>query len=118
MGTGSHKPVFLWGEEVANQFSSFAHSYQPHLLPSAGCTDQPPRKEKSRDAARSRRGKENFEFYELAKMLPLPGGLGYGSGFSFRYGMVRLGMVRYDICRWLGMVRYGLGFSFRYGMVR
>ncbi|KAK7879440.1 hypothetical protein WMY93_033852, partial [Mugilogobius chulae] len=31
------------------------------------------RKEKSRDAARSRRGKENFEFYELAKMLPLPG---------------------------------------------
>ncbi|XP_031787684.1 protein trachealess isoform X3 [Nasonia vitripennis] len=30
------------------------------------------RKEKSRDAARSRRGKENFEFYELAKMLPLP----------------------------------------------
>jgi neuronal PAS domain-containing protein 1/3 len=30
------------------------------------------RKEKSRDAARSRRGKENFEYYELAKMLPLP----------------------------------------------
>lgn len=30
------------------------------------------RKEKSRDAARSRRGKENYEFYELAKMLPLP----------------------------------------------
>ncbi|KAL1402196.1 hypothetical protein pipiens_006194 [Culex pipiens pipiens] len=29
------------------------------------------RKEKSRDAARSRRGKENSEFYELAKMLPL-----------------------------------------------
>ena len=27
------------------------------------------RKEKSRDAARSRRGKENYEFYELAKML-------------------------------------------------
>ena len=25
------------------------------------------RKEKSRDAARSRRGKENYEFYELAK---------------------------------------------------
>jgi len=32
-------------------------------------------KEKSRDAARSRRGKENFEFYELAKMLPLPGAI-------------------------------------------
>jgi hypothetical protein len=30
------------------------------------------RKEKSRDAARTRRGKENFEFYELAKLLPLP----------------------------------------------
>lgn len=30
------------------------------------------RKEKSRDAARSRRGKENQEFYELAKLLPLP----------------------------------------------
>ncbi|XP_021339353.1 protein trachealess-like isoform X2 [Mizuhopecten yessoensis] len=29
-------------------------------------------KEKSRDAARSRRGKENYEFYELAKLLPLP----------------------------------------------
>ncbi|CAG0917530.1 unnamed protein product [Notodromas monacha] len=33
------------------------------------------RKEKSRDAARSRRGKENREFYELAKMLPLPGAI-------------------------------------------
>ncbi|CAM1299087.1 NPAS3 (predicted) [Pycnogonum litorale] len=30
------------------------------------------RKEKSRDAARSRRTKENQEFYELAKLLPLP----------------------------------------------
>ncbi|XP_043206700.1 protein trachealess-like [Amphibalanus amphitrite] len=30
------------------------------------------RKEKSRDAARSRRGKENHEFYELARLLPLP----------------------------------------------
>ncbi|XP_070621039.1 neuronal PAS domain-containing protein 1 [Erythrolamprus reginae] len=33
------------------------------------------RKEKSRNAARSRRGKENFEFYELAKLLPLPGAI-------------------------------------------
>ena len=33
------------------------------------------RKEKSRDAARSRRGKENHEFYALAKMLPLPGAI-------------------------------------------
>lgn len=39
------------------------------------CRLQALRKEKSRDAARSRRGKENFEFYELAKMLPLPGAI-------------------------------------------
>lgn len=29
-------------------------------------------KEKSKTAARTRREKENSEFYELAKMLPLP----------------------------------------------
>eukprot|EP00064_Thunnus_orientalis_P022918 superscaffoldBa00008173_g23140 len=40
-----------------------------------GAVLQALRKEKSRDAARSRRGKENFEFYELAKMLPLPGAI-------------------------------------------
>ncbi|KAM9036350.1 neuronal PAS domain-containing protein 1 [Sarcophilus harrisii] len=39
--------------------------------PPAPCL-QALRKEKSRNAARSRRGKENFEFYELAKTLPLP----------------------------------------------
>ncbi|XP_037080805.1 protein trachealess-like [Pollicipes pollicipes] len=33
------------------------------------------RKERSRDAARSRRGKENHEFCELAKLLPLPGAI-------------------------------------------
>ncbi|XP_051871381.1 neuronal PAS domain-containing protein 3 [Pristis pectinata] len=42
--------------------------YQASVMPSL----QALRKEKSRDAARSRRGKENFEFYELAKLLPLP----------------------------------------------
>uniref|UniRef100_A0A9L0KBB9 BHLH domain-containing protein n=1 Tax=Equus asinus TaxID=9793 RepID=A0A9L0KBB9_EQUAS len=31
--------------------------------------------EKSRNAARSRRGKENLEFFELAKLLPLPGAI-------------------------------------------
>ncbi|EEC07578.1 neuronal pas domain protein, putative [Ixodes scapularis] len=41
-------------------------------LPLAPGTILEMRKEKSRDAARSRRGKENYEFYELAKMLPLP----------------------------------------------
>lgn len=30
------------------------------------------RKERSRDAARHRRSKENAEFYELAQLLPLP----------------------------------------------
>lgn len=30
------------------------------------------RKAKSRNAARTRRGKENYEFYELAKLLPIP----------------------------------------------
>lgn len=30
------------------------------------------RKERSRDAARSRRSKENAEFYELSQLLPLP----------------------------------------------
>ncbi|KAG7483950.1 hypothetical protein MATL_G00043750 [Megalops atlanticus] len=30
------------------------------------------RREKSRNAARSRRGKENLEFYELGRLLPLP----------------------------------------------
>lgn len=30
------------------------------------------RKERSRNAARSRRGKENAQFDELAKLLPLP----------------------------------------------
>lgn len=33
------------------------------------------RKERSRDAARSRRGKENAQFDELAKLLPLPGAI-------------------------------------------
>uniref|UniRef100_A0A8B9WZ74 Neuronal PAS domain-containing protein 3 n=1 Tax=Bos mutus grunniens TaxID=30521 RepID=A0A8B9WZ74_BOSMU len=45
--------------------SLFGYSTGPQSL-------QALRKEKSRDAARSRRGKENFEFYELAKLLPLP----------------------------------------------
>ena len=42
------------------------------------------RKEKSRDAARSRRGKENHEFYELAKMLPLPAAITSQLGTSSR----------------------------------
>lgn len=43
------------------------------------------RKEKSRDAARSRRGKENHEFYELAKMLPLPAAITSQLGIMSQY---------------------------------
>uniref|UniRef100_A0A8C2ZQW0 Neuronal PAS domain protein 1 n=1 Tax=Cyclopterus lumpus TaxID=8103 RepID=A0A8C2ZQW0_CYCLU len=45
------------------------------LSPCSPLSLQNLRKEKSRNAARSRRGKENFEFFELAKMLPLPGAI-------------------------------------------
>ncbi|XP_071530644.1 protein trachealess isoform X4 [Panulirus ornatus] len=51
--------------------SCFAPDQQWRQLPDGSIQEL--RKEKSRDAARSRRGKENYEFYELAKqMLPLP----------------------------------------------
>ena len=46
-----------------------------NLVDCSTCSILELRKEKSRDAARSRRGKENYEFYELAKMLPLPGAI-------------------------------------------
>lgn len=52
--------------------------YAPASLTPSPCSPlslQNLRKEKSRNAARSRRGKENFEFFELAKMLPLPGAI-------------------------------------------
>nr|KAF6281914.1 neuronal PAS domain protein 1 [Pipistrellus kuhlii] len=45
-----------------------AEAPAPHSL-------QAQRKEKSRNAARSRRGKENLEFFELARLLPLPGAI-------------------------------------------
>ncbi|XP_045119005.1 protein trachealess-like isoform X8 [Portunus trituberculatus] len=55
-------------------WSQLSHSFAPdqqwRQLPDGSILEL--RKEKSRDAARSRRGKENYEFYELAKMLPLP----------------------------------------------
>ncbi|CAK6437249.1 unnamed protein product [Pipistrellus nathusii] len=46
----------------------------PVKAPPGPCL-QAQRKEKSRDAARSRRGKENLEFFELARLLPLPGAI-------------------------------------------
>ncbi|TNN37234.1 Collagen alpha-2(I) chain [Liparis tanakae] len=64
---------------VQNQlnFDDLKSDEQTRIFPRTDETDrlQALRKEKSRDAARSRRGKENFEFYELAKMLPLPGAI-------------------------------------------
>ncbi|XP_041092224.1 neuronal PAS domain-containing protein 1-like isoform X2 [Polyodon spathula] len=59
--------TFLSAKEEGNSISG-AHLAMPGSLQSL-------RKEKSRNAARSRRGKENFEFFELAKMLPLPGAI-------------------------------------------
>ena len=55
---------------LINFNSKYFHFYKPNLPPTYRILEM--RKEKSRDAARSRRGKENHEFYELAKMLPLP----------------------------------------------
>lgn len=53
-------------------FFFFVHLAQVLTVPRSVSSILELRKEKSRDAARSRRGKENYEFYELAKMLPLP----------------------------------------------
>lgn len=62
---------------LVNVFSSLRQAPTACLTPSQCSTVslQNLRKEKSRNAARSRRGKENFEFFELAKMLPLPGAI-------------------------------------------
>lgn len=43
-----------------------------HATPVSCRVSSERRKEKSRDAARCRRGKESEVFYELAKLLPLP----------------------------------------------
>ncbi|CAL4059889.1 unnamed protein product [Meganyctiphanes norvegica] len=63
-------------QAVAHGFaaqSCFGADQQWRQLPDGSIMEL--RKEKSRDAARSRRGKENYEYYELAKMLPLPGAI-------------------------------------------
>ena len=67
----------LWRFNIKLLFR-FILFYFPHLVDYndySTCRILELRKEKSRDAARSRRGKENYEFYELAKMLPLPGAI-------------------------------------------
>ena len=42
------------------------------VLPFVFCSKLEAMKEKSKNAARTRREKENAEFYELARLLPLP----------------------------------------------
>ncbi|GAA50744.1 single-minded protein [Clonorchis sinensis] len=52
-------------------FGSLSVSLHPNGLQSSAPAS-PRMKEKSKNAARTRREKENAEFYELAKLLPLP----------------------------------------------
>ncbi|XP_063711088.1 neuronal PAS domain-containing protein 1-like, partial [Symsagittifera roscoffensis] len=67
-----HPPAMFYGDPLCHQLTS------PSDLP-GGCGSltgwiggaMPVRKERSRDAARNRRGKENTEFFELAKTLPV-----------------------------------------------
>ncbi|KAM4825525.1 neuronal PAS domain-containing protein 1 [Thomomys bottae] len=68
---------------------------------------QAQRKEKSRNAARSRRGKENLEFFELARLLPLPGAI---SGQLDKASVVRLSVSFLRLRRFaaLGAPPWGL----------
>lgn len=68
---------------------------------------QAQRKEKSRNAARSRRGKENLEFFELAKLLPLPGAI---SSQLDKASIVRLSVTYLRLRRFaaLGTPPWGL----------
>ncbi|XP_066227974.1 neuronal PAS domain-containing protein 1 isoform X4 [Saccopteryx leptura] len=73
-------PISGGGGEVkcgAGRGGSVPWDFLPGLMVKAspGPCLQAQRKEKSRNAARSRRGKENLEFFELAKLLPLPGAI-------------------------------------------
>lgn len=68
----AHCGSCLWPEPDGNRGDLFLSVSQQKRLLLKLCRILELRKEKSRDAARSRRGKENYEFYELAKLLPLP----------------------------------------------
>ncbi|XP_049643289.1 neuronal PAS domain-containing protein 1 [Suncus etruscus] len=72
-----------------------------------GACLQAQRKEKSRNAARSRRGKENLEFFELAKLLPLPGAI---SSQLDKASIVRLSVTYLRLRRFaaLGSPPWGL----------
>uniref|UniRef100_A0A8C9PY74 Neuronal PAS domain protein 1 n=1 Tax=Spermophilus dauricus TaxID=99837 RepID=A0A8C9PY74_SPEDA len=81
----------------------------PSLMPppSRPPSLQAQRKEKSRNAARSRRGKENLEFFELAKLLPLPGAI---SSQLDKASIVRLSVTYLRLRRFaaLGAPPWGL----------
>ena len=66
---------FFQREILCNQYICFRRADELGAQSTINTRILELRKEKSRDAARSRRGKENHEYYELAKMLPLPGAI-------------------------------------------
>uniref|UniRef100_U3E0P1 Neuronal PAS domain-containing protein 1 n=1 Tax=Callithrix jacchus TaxID=9483 RepID=U3E0P1_CALJA len=89
--------------------ASVPWDFLPGLMvkaPSGPCL-QAQRKEKSRNAARSRRGKENLEFFELAKLLPLPGAI---SSQLDKASIVRLSVTYLRLRRFaaLGAPPWGL----------
>lgn len=88
---------------------SIAWDFLPGLMVKAppGPCLQAQRKEKSRNAARSRRGKENMEFFELAKLLPLPGAI---SSQLDKASIVRLSVTYLRLRRFaaLGAPPWGL----------
>lgn len=77
-GNGQDYHISPTGKQCGDEYMAMSNGpssrlyWTPDMLQSNQTGVQEVRKEKSRDAARSRRGKENYEFYELAKMLPLP----------------------------------------------
>ncbi|EHB00864.1 Neuronal PAS domain-containing protein 1 [Heterocephalus glaber] len=100
------------GSEVkcgAGRGASVPWDFLPGLLVKAppGPCLQAQRKEKSRNAARSRRGKENLEFFELSKLLPLPGAI---SSQLDKASIVRLSVTYLPLRRFaaLGAPPWGL----------
>ncbi|KAM6154396.1 neuronal PAS domain-containing protein 1 [Erethizon dorsatum] len=93
----------------AGSGASVPWGFLPGLMVKAppGPCLQAQRKEKSRNAARSRRGKENLEFFELSKLLPLPGAI---SSQLDKASIVRLSVTYLRLRRFaaLGAPPWGL----------
>uniref|UniRef100_H0WDL3 Neuronal PAS domain-containing protein 1 n=1 Tax=Cavia porcellus TaxID=10141 RepID=H0WDL3_CAVPO len=93
--------------------ASVPWDFLPGLMVKSLCPPATPpplqaqRKEKSRNAARSRRGKENLEFFELSKLLPLPGAI---SSQLDKASIVRLSVTYLRLRRFaaLGAPPWGL----------